>query len=280
MHFKMIFRFLAVCLFLLFAVINPVFSQEEISVPVPPQSERLDTHVIPLEGMKISSFLFSSKVNPDTVNKFYLNYFEKNKFEPIYDKAEKDGKLLRFRKEDLVVNVVITPKQGQTQVVIAQYHQPVGSPGPEELLQNWKNMQVLLPDSDVAGEDLEFIPRPPDSIRILYKKDKQYTLVSYVTQASTQELLNFYRYKMLGFGWEAQETVNMQDVFSKAEGTGAIKKIPQLPIAGISMEEIAQKSYILNFKSSAGKVKVSLINNSSGQGGKNSFVQISYVQEK
>ncbi|MBI4707606.1 MAG: hypothetical protein HY761_06745 [Candidatus Omnitrophica bacterium] len=280
MRIKTVFRFLAVCLFLLFTATDPVFSQDELSVPVPPQSVMLDTHQTQLEGMKIMSFLFESQAEEETINKFYEDYFKKSKFEPVQDRAGKIGRLLRFRKEDLVVNIVITPKQGKNQVVIAQYLQPQNAPGPEELLRNWKNAQGYLPKEDVAGEDLDFIPRPPESIRVLYNKNNQLTFIFYSSKESSKDLMNFYRHKMLALGWEAEEPIDMQEAYREAERLPAMKNAPQLPLSGITIPQLVEGGYILKFKSSSGKAEVSVFNNNYGQEGQGSFVQVSYVQEK
>ncbi|MBI4982890.1 MAG: hypothetical protein HZC15_07170 [Candidatus Omnitrophica bacterium] len=265
---------------LLLIIAGNLYAQEELNVPEPPKAVMLDTREIELGGLKIQSFLFESQTLPENISKFYLEFFNKNKFEPEREAVDKNTNLLRFRKEDLVINIAITPSAGKARVVIAQYHQPQGVPGPEELLRNWKNSQQFFPKTDVAGEDLEAIPRPPESIRIFYNKNKITTYIFYSSQDSVKNLVNFYRYKMLSFGWEAQEPINMQEEFERVKNSPMNKKIPQIPLTGISVGKLVEGGYILKFKSSAGKVEISIFNNNYGPDVQGSLIQVSYVQEK
>jgi len=75
-----------------------------------------------------------------------------------------------------------------------------------------------LPSKDVAGEDIEGIPRYPDSVRVEYSKDPDSGFINITCQTkdSIDEVKEYYLDEMVSRGWEMTSSEEDQLKFEKA----------------------------------------------------------------
>jgi len=180
-----------------------------------------------------------------------------------------------------VVGIAIEPKENENQIVIAQYVQPKGSPPPEKTRPAWKDLLTLLPQEDQSGEDLRYIPRPPQSVRLSGINFRNQTFLTYVSKESAEQLRQFYEDEMFRLGWEMfhkasmEETVKFYKENSKKKNLAVLK----LPFPDITFENFIAGGYILYYKGYGAQAQLSIFNNNTSGKKQGSFVQIKYVEE-
>lgn len=251
---------------------------EYFSVPKPPQSELMDTHQMRMGGADVNSFLYSSPASQDQIMRYYEDYFRQKEFETIFNNTYNKKRVLRVKKEDRIVNVAAMPKDGNEEVVIAHYLLPKGASPFEELKSSWEESISYLPKEDKPGEDLSFIPRPPESIRVGRIDHENRTYITYISTEPVGELKEFYKNNMAIHGWAMAKELDIQEAVNKYRGMVGSKKAfkPDLP-SGISMDELIAGGSILNFQGQLGKAQINVVNLSGKNQG--SFVQVEYAQE-
>lgn len=237
----------------------------DFQVPGPPQGELLDSKALRLGGRDIRTFLYNSKENQYDIAAYYQRFFEGQEFWNILDKAKQHNgsRILRFKKQDLVVSISIMPDIDETQVVIAKYLQPEGSLSPEETKPSVKDSLFALPEQDKPGEDLMVIPRPPESIRWMSKKLDRGQFLIYATALPVAETVRFYKAQMPYRAWRLQEeTATSNTLETYKQITGRKDLGVQTPFSdGEDLNQIVNDSYILNFRGSFGEAQITVFPN-------------------
>lgn len=255
----------------------------DFEVPLPPDSELKGTKVFQLGGHAVNALLYSSKEEYSAIVQYYQSALEGLGFQRIMNERDRktEGRLLRFRKDDLVISIALTPKFGSTEVVIAKYVQPEGAPEPEKWRPSWKDSLFALPKQDLPGEDVRFIPRPPESVRWLSRVTSSQAQLIYSTSLSVNEAREFYRSRMSQDGWVLQrETATAETINSYQRQTGKSFLRAENPLAdGENLNSVIQDSYLLHFKGSSGSIRITVFPNFVDR--KNgAVVEIKYAQEK
>lgn len=272
MHTKITFIF-AIFILLIF---NQAIAQTDLSfkVPNPPQSQLSDIKDLDFGDRKVSVTVYRSVENKDNIIRFYRDFFEGIAFKVIEDKniESRDKKLLKFQKEELIVTISIVPKFGETQVVIAKYLQPKDAPTIKEQLRSFDSSPLFtMPKEDQPGEDLKFIPRPPQSIRWYGAKlggdDNSGYLLTYAVSLTVEELSDFYREAMPKKGWRFTRETNTQDALSLYKNTTGKEQWfneKQPPFTGINQayfNDIISKSKTLDFSGELGTARIAIFPN-------------------
>jgi hypothetical protein len=256
------------CIFLgiiFLAWIGEVYPQGDSDFPLPPESELLETKDLRLGGRDIQTFVYKSKVDQYNITEYYRKFFQDKEFDNLLDKREKrkDKQLLKFKKGELVFSLAIIPKPDGTHVVIAKYLEPAGSPPLESMELSVKDSLFALPQQDGPGKDLDFIPRPPESIRWLRQDLERRSLLTYATKLSVEEVVAFYKAQMPAQGWEfIKETATQQAVEAYKSTTGKKDLGLEKPFSdGEDLNQIINDSYVLDFKGRAGEVRLTIFPN-------------------
>lgn len=75
---------------------------------------------------------------------------------------------------------------------------------------------VVIPKLDVAGEDIQDIPRYPGSVRVYYAPMPgipNAIIVVYVTSASIDTVADFYETELPAKGWESESSAELMEEF-------------------------------------------------------------------
>lgn len=249
-------------------LILPIFSFAQqgldFNIPAPEASQLAEERSYNLGSIPVKAFLYDSTKDEYSIIGYYQNFFNEHGFEKVSDKRFESIKLriIKFKKEDLIVSIAIESKFGGAKVVINKYLQTEGSPSPEEQLASLKNSPLFsIPKEDQPGKDLSFIPRPPDSVRWLNKVTSQQVLLIYSTVLPLQELKQFYLNNMPSYGWQLTKGIATKDTIRAYDRVE--KQDPQLAggLNGIMKDgeditQVASDSYVLGFRSQKGTAKV------------------------
>lgn len=239
---------------------------ENFLVPEPPGGKLVDTKNFSLDDKHpIETFLYSATLDPEQIAGFYLNYFDKKEFKKTMDNLEAKTKrrVLRFKKDEEVVSIAITPKQNGSEIVLARYRQLPGEPEIEKLKPSLHNPLFALPKQDVPGVDLAQVPRPPESVRMMGKHMGGGALLLYTTILDVGATADFYKTKMPDQGWRLENDIATKDAVD------AYKRATKKKTLGISapfsdgedFEQIVTNSCVLVFKGSEGEAKITIFSN-------------------
>ena len=259
-----------------------VFANNDLNfdLPMPANTRLLDTKELALGGRQINTTLFSSQEKASSLIDFYTDFFTARDFEKILDKSHPDGKkLLRFKKEDLVVGISITEKNADTEIVIAKFLQGPGELPPEKTKPSVKDSMFTLPASDTPGEDIANIPRPSPSVRITSLKTGLGTMVMYTTPLDVASTVAFYNAHMPDYGWQLLERSGIDEAVrehikvSDKDSLGV-----QSPFSdGEDFEQVVRDSYVLSFSSGAKNAEIVIFHNFLSRK-LGSIVQVSYSE--
>lgn len=272
----------------LFFIPQMVFSQNpSLEIPAPEDSEVLGTQDLKLFGRQIKGTSYRSQENEESIKLFYRNFFAKEGFVEILDKMlPKDtARRLQFRKENLFVEIVLTPAEEGTDIAVATYTLPKGIEKIEDLkLTVDDSIFTGIPTQDLKGEDIEGIPRPPESVRISSIQSAGLKYATYISKILTAEIRDFYKSKMFLDGWELKNESDLSQItqdykrLTKSKDLGLGKA--RYPIEGAGdVEEAVSKSYVLDYKSGRGFVKINIMPNILPTKTETAVVQLSFTQE-
>ena len=279
----------------------------DFNVPGPPAGEEIDTTSFTFGGGQIQAIAYESPKNQYEIAMYYDNFFKEKGFRKLLDgdvleeemqkiksggqdlrgllggkMPEIDIRKIRFKKDELVIDVMLSSKkQTVTDVIIAKHLQPAGAPSLEERkLSIYDDTFVRLPKEDLAGEDLRIIPRPPESIRWNRIDRGRQTILSYASPLSVDELSGFYRRNMPYQAWELQEEMSTGDMavdYQKA--TGGKKLNFTSPFAdGENLNKIVDDGSFLDFKGRFGSARIMIFPNFIDRK-EGSVIQIIYKEE-
>jgi len=238
------------------------FSYAELNldfvVPVPKEAELADSKDIFFAGRKIKNYLYKSSEGQSALAGYYDGRLTSQGFAKIKDETnlKKGVRSLRFKKEDLVVNIYLKTKARDTQITVSKYLEPPGSIPLEKAQLSAKDSFFAFPEKDVQGEDSGFIPRPPQGVRIVAEPGTRSRWM-YTSPISVDRLREFYKSQMPGYSWQLEKEYSLKeglDFYKRRTG----KSIPSTKLMPDS-EDIAQvisDAYNLYFKGANGFAEI------------------------
>jgi hypothetical protein len=269
---------------LLGGVTNLIFAQLDLDfeVPAPAESELVQKQNFRFGGKDILALGWTSKQDPLAVKNYYCLFFQENGFKKIkeedlfqdtsslelkFKKQEVLGdvsiKQMRFKKKELVIDVILSSRPGQpTEIAVAKYLQPEGSPDLEHLKPSIKDSFFDLPKEDGPGKDLLNIPRPPQAIRWASLGEAKDMILVYATELTVQQAKEFYKENMPYQEWELEKEVSagqLLDAYKKT--TGKSVNIPPLFIDAEDLSGVVADTEQLEFKGQSGKAQISIMPN-------------------
>jgi len=238
----------------------------DFEVPLPAATRFLDSKDFSFAGKNIRSLLYKSKESPAVIRAYYQRVMLEQGFRNLSASQEqfKDRVLLKFQKEDLVLRIALTPKPEGTEIVISKYLEPSGSLPLEKSKPSLKDSLFALPKEDMPGEDLIFIPRPPQGIRWQGSRQGANAILSYGTPIPAEKLVSFYKEKMPAYGWQLENESAAKEALDTYKGSGGEKAIglPESPFSdGEDLSGIIGDSYLLEFAGSRGQAQVTIMPN-------------------
>jgi len=270
---------LAICLFF-----SSVYAGNDLNfnVPVPGESKLLDSKQLELASRQINTTLFSSQEDTASVVEFYTNFFAQQDFAKLLDKSNtKTGKrLLRFKKDALVVSISIIEKDTFTEIVIAKYLQGPSERSLEDSKPSVKDSLFALPKSDVAGVDIPVVPRPSPSVRIMGLKMGTSTTAMYTTPLDIASTVDFYCTRMPDYNWKLLRQTGTKDAtqaYMKASGKKSLG-IKSPFSDGEDFEQVVNNSYVLSFAAGSESAEITIFPNFVSRT-LGSIVQISYSEK-
>jgi hypothetical protein len=234
----------------------------DFEVPLPPRSKVTASKTFTLAKREMRALAYESLEGPEIVAQYYKRVLTDQGFKIIIDKYESQPKYhtLRFKKEDLVVTMVIWNKGQATVISIGKYLQPKGTPDLEDTMFYAKDLS--LPKQDTPGIDLENIPRPPEAVRIMSLNGGRVIQVFYFSPLEAVEVRKFYQQKLLALGWEIENDTSGKQAIDNYRSVSKNKDLSHSgPLPDINLEEVMAGAYILNLKNSAGKVNITITPN-------------------
>jgi len=302
-------------------LLSSVWAEDEVGidfvVPAPENSEKIDTFTLKLRGQDVSGVVYKSEDNRFDVANYYSDFFRDEEFDNVLDEKMPDmvppesiakpenasllkgGNIkdkvmellprskirrMQFKKDQLVVEVALTAADDGTDVGIAKYLLPIGVANLDELPMSTEDTFFDMPKEDLEGEDLSDVPRPPDSVRLSNMNIGKQTYVTYTTELSLDEALEFYERMMELEGWDLTSSFkagDMLDKYKKMSGSKKGFKLGKLrfPFSGSrDLDKAFYQTYTLNFTNDYEFVKITIMPNiiSSEEG---AVVQIVYSEE-
>ncbi|MCP4652942.1 MAG: hypothetical protein GY858_06110 [Candidatus Omnitrophica bacterium] len=245
-------------------IVGSVFAVD-FPIPQPPQGQMIDTHSIAMGGINVTSYVYRSSKKKSELVDYYKELFDKKEFKLILDQKDssRDKRLLRYRREDLVMTVAILPKDGETEVVIAKYIQPEGTAPPEERKMSFQEMLGQMPKEDEAGGDLDVVPRPPDSVRIHSYVRGNVAVIIYNSAISVESLRDFYDNQMGLHGWKKNKDIATGEVARSYNTEKGLKKASPMGMSfasDVNVGQLMQGGRKLLFHGRMGSADITLLN--------------------
>lgn len=251
-------------------------------VPAPPESKMLEN----TQGEKkigdkvLRGADYQSAKEQAAIIEYYQGFFEEEDFKQIQDNYLHEGagvRRLRFKKEDLVVDLILMPNAQGTSVGIVKYLQPQGSPDLEKTLPAVSDL-ISLPQTDSEGEDLATIPRPPKSVRVQsFGLGKTIQLI-YTSSLPIEEVKEFYLDQMPYAGWQIKRDAPVSQAAEAYKSkTGKNTLVPPIFSDGENLGNVAAGAALLDFENQGEKARITIFSNFMGKES-GSMVHIEYTK--
>lgn len=236
----------------------------DFQVPVPGTSQLLDTKDFYMSGRQIKARLYKSRLDKPSAIRYYEDVLASQGFVKTSDDTDKKSgaKMMKYKKEELVINVSVIPQpDGTTQLMLANYLQPRGTPELGKAKPSFKDSIFALPKQDMPGKDLGFVSRPPNSVRwASIDTGKQRTLM-YSTSLSVADAAQFYKERLSSWTIE-NETATRDALKDYKEATGKNPaQIPRFFSDGEDFNSVVEDSCNLDFRNGQEKLSVTIFPN-------------------
>lgn len=263
-------------------LVGSALAQEskDFALPSPPEAVLKDTQNFRLGGADISALLYSSALLPAEINSYYQDFFARNQFKLIFNAEQKQKRVMSFQKDSLMVNISLERKGSGTEVGVASYLLPAGASSPAGLKPTFGELVALLPKQDQAGDDPAFIPRPPESVRLISMPvGDSAAYFTYRSILSVGQISKFYEDKMLEAGWKIENKTEMDEALTdyQRETKSEVGARPLFP--DLTLGELISGGTVLHFKGEQGAAEIALLNLKSSKEQQGSFIQIKYVKK-
>ncbi len=266
--------------FFIFCAIALAQMTTEFEVPAPPGGELIEAKPIIWGGRDINTYFYQSPQRRDQIQDYYENFFKGMEFKKFLERkgVGKEQSILRFRKEELVVNITLEPQAQGTEVMVAKYLQAEAGLEPEQLKPTTRDTLFAPPTQDCPGEDLAIVPRPPESIRWNINDNTGYKLFTYGTKLYMMQVKDFYKNNMPP-EWALQRETDMGKVMEAYKKTTGKKNLGIGEVfSDASLEKVIASSYALDYTSQYGHARI-VISPNLFAGNVGSLVQIIYDQK-
>jgi len=254
----------------------------EFNIPLPAGSKLLDSKQVRMSNLQVETFLYASDQDINTISNYYRGVFQEEGFTKIYDQLDtkSNRQLLRFQKDNLVVSfAVFLNKQNQANIIIAKYLQEKGELSIEEAKPSVNDTLFAFPTEDVPGVD--YLPRPPQSVRIASSSQGQMISLIYSTVLDVDAAISFYRKQMLNDDWDFESQTSAAEAAQEYMKINGKKELGlELPFSdNENIDQVVNDSYVLNFSSGADKAEITIFPNFASRR-LGSIVQISYYKSE
>ncbi len=226
----------------------------DFEIPAPPGARLLETKPVSIGGRKIYASLYESKQELKDIIEYYQRFFKENNFKLVLDEKgrPKNRRLLRFKKEELMVSIAFLEKGEKREITVGKYLQPEGLPEIDDTPLSLKDFP--LPQEDVTGKDLKIVPRPPESVRWMCEEKRSRITLLYASSLSVERIREFYRQQMYIQGWQMTGEIPIGEAVKAYKQASGKKDLGlQMPFKDAeNLEEIISSAYFLEFR---GKVE-------------------------
>ncbi|MDD5155274.1 MAG: hypothetical protein PHF11_02175 [Candidatus Omnitrophica bacterium] len=254
------------CFFIYFAIIllwqAPAYPQLNLdfNVPVPEDARLADTKDFSFAGRRIKSLLYNSDQGKPALAAYYEKQMAKQGFARVKDQAMPAGnaRMLRFKKEDLVVDIYLKSRMQKSDIIISKYLEPPGSAPLDKENFSAKDLAFAFPDKDLPGEDSKLIPRPPQGIRMFAQPGASRGMLMYTSPLNVERLREFYKAKMPEHSWQLDREFPLKEGLELYKRAGGKSKIPNTKILGDGPEisKVIADSYELYFRGNKGFAEI------------------------
>ena len=277
------------CIFLTgFAVFLFIFSfagrilAGEFVIPLPPHAKAVQDVEIPLAGDTIKGHSYSTSLSRDDAGFYYRDIFAKAGFVLTSQKpVEPAAQLFTFTRDNQSCYVRIETSKGATLVSLTSYVNSSGPGGPDLKKMTWQDMLKMLPQEDVPGADLDIIPRPPNSVRVMVQIHSNTAILGYLSKTPLENIKDFYLAAMSDYEWKNFSAGKTKDAFDRADKQGEEykNKLGQVKTLGMPIGQLAEDAVNLTFEGPKGKADIMLMNSDLKKGAK-VMVTIAYTEKK
>jgi hypothetical protein len=242
------------------------YAENDLSfnVPVPPNTSLLYTKELRMMGRQIMTNVYATNEDADGACDYYRNFFHQQDFQKIIDKLNVRTKkrLLRFKKDELVVSIAVLVKEGEIKIVVAKYLEPAGALPIEKVRPSVKDSLFVLPKEDLPGRDLAEVPRPPESVRITSRDFGATATIMYTTTFTVESALDFYRQNMPSQWVLARETAVGKAIRAYKDVSGKKNIGIESPFSdGEDFEQVISDGYVLNFIAGSSSAQITIFPN-------------------
>jgi len=258
----------------------------DIEIPEPENSQVATANNFRLAGRNINGVGYKSQESLYRIEAYYNNFFSKEGFKRVLNTSigGTKTKRLQFRKENLVVDIVLTPKEDGTEVGIAKYTLPENVKRIEDLPLSLGDSLLALPKKDSKGKDPDSVPRPPESTRLPSINFGAEVYYTYFSKSSVAEVNEFYKREMPLSGWEMAKEIDMNQLSSDYKRiTGkedfGLGKGRYFLGGEVDLAQAASNSYILDFVDGDNIAKITISPNALAKN-EGSIVQILLNEKK
>jgi hypothetical protein len=269
--------------FMLFFCAGYLFADEFV-IPSPPDGKKIKDVEMPLAGSAIEGHTYSTSLSCKDAALYYSDIFDKEGFKPVSDRVPEPGaEVLTFSKGNQTCYVRVEADKAGALVSLASYVNPNGSGPPDIKKMTWKDMLNMLPQEDEPGADLDIIPRPPNSVRIMNRISSNMAMLEYLTKAPLDKVKDFYLTAMSAYQWKNIGADNVKDSFDRLgkQGQAFNSKIEQASVLDMPMSKLMKDAVKLTFEGPKGKADIMLMNTNPDSGqDSNVIVTIAYSEKK
>ncbi|RKY27539.1 MAG: hypothetical protein DRP61_04045 [Candidatus Omnitrophota bacterium] len=267
-------------IFIILMGLNFLGYTQDFSFLKPPSTFYQREQKVNVSGQDIKAYVFQTTLTEADLIDFYDRVLKDKGFTKASEEFQQASTgFFKYTKKSQVINIQIMKAQGDfpgVTVVASVYNQSaISSEGcsacgggfpsdnsltssPGSTAQNFDSITEDLP-----GEDLEFIPRPPGSIRLVNVKNDAPFMVNivYKCSQSREELKKFYKQNMDYHYWKLTAEISSSQLGDELKNlTG---KLPQGPPVSL---DVLTSAYNLYFKGPYGEATIVIMENPQGEG--------------
>ncbi len=214
------------------------------NIPVFPQAQKVKQEEMTIDGNPAQSSIYTTQSPPEEVVEFYKTKLGNFGWELKSDRDQRGVKLLIFYKKDKMLNLIVQSMLGKNYITLTQSQLPETTPGgttpcpacekkKQELIEKLKlsegtkledvdinqikgafPQESVAPEEDTPGRDLQLVPRYPGAVRAsaMERDNGKKMNLSYYTQHSIDDVVNFYRQNMPNYYWKSVDELDFQNL--------------------------------------------------------------------
>ncbi|MBL7081305.1 MAG: hypothetical protein ISS44_01890 [Candidatus Omnitrophica bacterium] len=190
-------------------------------IPVFPQAERIKEEETLVNNIPAQISIYSTVVPPEEVIEFYKTKLTNFGWSLVKETNQQGINLIVFSKKDKFVNITVQDILGKNFITTTQGKAPEelpeeasSCPDCQKGLKTFEGQGIGVLEEDTPGQDLEFVPRYPGSIRanVTERKNGKKVTLSYYSQDSVEDVINFYRQNMGYYHWVLENELDLTNL--------------------------------------------------------------------